>query len=115
MRNKDNVLLENAYKRVLEGPNSGIKLIALDGTLYTPLDAASNELKNYYSDDEDGVIILASRDETGDPFTVKWPNYDPRSLAIALYDARETGQIPSDTKTVLLPDGVEFEIEAHGI
>lgn len=115
MRNKDSILLENAYKRVIEGPDSGIKLIALDGTLYTPLNVASNELKNYYSDDEDEVIILASRDETGEPFTVKWPEYDPRDLAIALYDARETGQIPSGTTTVLLPDGVEFEIDAHGI
>ncbi len=141
MRNKDQILLESIYsKKVLKEdfpkiPSDGyadggepyendelesmnkIKLIAIDGRLYTPFDVASDELKKYYGDDDimrEG-LTLASRDETGDFITARWPNYNPKNLAITLYDARETGQIPADTKSVLLPDGSEFEIDAHGI
>jgi hypothetical protein len=96
---------------------SKIKLIAMDGRLHTPFDVASDELKNYWGDDDiarEG-LILAAMDDTEDRITARWPNYNPKNLAITLYDARETGQIPSDTKSVLLPDGTEFEIDAHGV
>ena len=145
MRNKDQILLESIYsKKVLKEdfpkiPSDGyadggepydrdelesmnsekskIKLIAMDGSLYTPFDVASDELKNYYGDDDiarEG-LTLADRDETGDVITASWPDFDPIDLAKLLYGARETGQIPSDTTSVLLPDGTEFEIDAHGI
>lgn len=144
MKSKDQILLENIYsKKVLKEnfpkiPSDGyadggepyeddeleainseqskIKLIVIDGTLYTPYNVASDELKKYYDNDMDREgLILAGRDETGDVITARWPNYNPKNLAITLYDARETGQIPSNTTSVLLPDGTEFEIDSHGI
>jgi hypothetical protein len=126
MKSKDQILLESIYsKKVLKeelesmnGEQSKIKLIAMDGSLYTPFDVASDELKNYWGDDDiarEG-LTLADRDETGDVITTRWPDgFDPIDLAKLLYGARETGQIPSDTTSVLLPDGTEFEIDAHGV
>jgi hypothetical protein len=59
-------------------------------------------------------FILADHDETGDVITGSWPlNTEKRreNLRCLLYGARETGQLPSDTEKVLLPDGQEFVIE----
>jgi hypothetical protein len=123
MKSKDQLLIESIYlkkvlKEELEPTNSDqskIKLIAMDGRLHTPFDVASNEIKKYWGDDDiarEG-LILAAMDDTEDRITARWPNYNPKNLAITLYDARETGQIPSDTTSVLLPDGTEFEIDAH--
>ena len=125
MKSKDQILLESIYskkvlKEELEPMNSDqskIKLIAMDGQLHTPFDVASNEIKNYWGDDDiarEG-LTLVDRDETGDVITARWPNYDTIDLAKLLYGARETGQIPSDTTSILLPDGTEFEIDAHGV
>lgn len=55
--------------------------------------------------------ILLKMHDAGDCDTIKWPDYDASDLRSALYDARETGCIPADTKDVLLPDGTVFEIE----
>lgn len=137
MKTKDQIILENIYsKKILKEDfpkiptdsyvngdelksMNNIKLIAIDGILHTPIGVANNELKNYYSDKDKGDrdIILVDRigDGLGDVIIARWPKYNPKDLAILLYGARETGQIPSDTKSVLLPDGTEFEIDDHGI
>ena len=140
MRNKDQILLEEVYtKKVLKeehspkipddgyandinSNNSKIKLINNDGTLYTPFDAISDKsLKDYYTslrkDDPDmyeGVedsVMLADMGGDGDVVTASWPDYDEGDLRMLLYGARETGQIPSNTEVVILPDGKEFQID----
>lgn len=117
MKSKDQILLENLYNQIAnkeQANGNKIKLIVIDGKLHTPYDVASDDLKKYWDDDigREGLLLVA-QDE--DIITVRWPEYDPKDLAITLFDARETGQIPSDTTSVLLPDGTEFEIDAHGI
>lgn len=71
-----------------------IQLICEGDCLYTPRSA-----------------ILLKMHDAGYCDTIKWPDYDASDLRSALYDARETGCIPADTKDVLLPDETVFEIE----
>lgn len=85
-----------------------IQLICEGSCLYTPRSAiAEPGLLEIYS----GNPILMRLYDEGDCDTIKWPDYSAESLRAALYDDRETGTIPADTKSVLLPDGKEFAID----
>lgn len=66
------------------------------------------------------MLLTISRG--GDPEVPPWPfkkdSYWTKEkwnevLAGSLFDARETGDIPSSTKEVLLPDGKTFVIDDH--
>lgn len=56
-------------------------------------------------------LPLLVRHACGDCDDIAWPAYDAEDLRNALYDARETGQIPSES-VVVLPDGSTFNIDA---
>lgn len=58
----------------------------------------------YLNDD-----ILIYRYINGDCDTISWPNPKPHHLASVLFDAFECGDLRS--RTVLLPDGTEFNID----
>jgi hypothetical protein len=84
-----------------------VRLIAIDGTLYTSEDDIVDELmKAHYEDD--GVCILISHTEGAN--SIHWPNPNEQDLRSALFDSREQGLIPNVTK-VELPDGSEFKID----
>jgi len=88
------------------------KLLNQDGTLYTPAEAAIQAFEvNCANFGITGPFLLADY-VNGDPCTARWPNVNKGNLAILLYGARETGQIP-DVSSVLLPDDSEFDIEAN--
>jgi len=73
--------------------NMDTKLIVKDGELYLP--GGCTEL------------LLCVYPE-GDCDAIKWPQYNEDNLRSALFDARETGEIPLDSR-VLLPNGEEFK------
>jgi len=69
-----------------------------------------------------GDTMLMKVYDAGDIDTIPWPfketsHWDRdkwnEALASALYDARETGDLPSATRTVLLPDRQEFVIDDY--
>jgi hypothetical protein len=71
-----------------------IKLIANDGSLYLAPEK-----------------ILLVRYPEGDCDSINWPfqsKKDVENLESALFDAREMGDVPSDTRAVTLPDGGFF-------
>jgi hypothetical protein len=79
-----------------------IQLVAIEGRLYIP---AHGERR--------GVEILVCYHlNSSDVDTIAWPDYNPKNLAGALYDAIEEGEIP-DIRTVILPDGTEFDIDKN--
>lgn len=85
-----------------------IQLLCEDGRLHTPRSVLSDPvLLQTFSGNP---IILHLNDE-GDCDTIKWPDYSADNLRAALYGDRETGVLPSDTKSVLLPDGAVFDID----
>jgi hypothetical protein len=87
-----------------------LTLIARDGDLYTPESAiVCEDLRKHYKGDE--VCIMLHRYSAGDVDTIAWPAPNEEQLRSCLYDLRETGMIPADTKSVELPDGSVFEIE----
>ena len=89
---------------------SRLNLIAYDGDLYTPESAiVCEELRKHYNGDV--RCILLHRYSDGDVDTIAWPSPNEEQLRSCLYDLRETGMIPSDTKSAELPDGSIFEIE----
>jgi len=53
--------------------------------------------------------ILIYRYICGDCDAISWPNPNPQRLASVLFDAFECGDLRS--RTVLLPDGTEFDID----
>jgi hypothetical protein len=65
-----------------------------------------------------GDSLLIFHYPAGDTDTLPWPlKAEYRSdvqlrgqLRTALWDAIETGELPSDTDSVLLPDGTEFKL-----
>ena len=57
-----------------------------------------------------GQELLVHTYPSGDVDTVNWPDFRPAILRGALYDARETNEIP-DVPAVLLPDGRRFAID----
>ena len=89
-----------------------VKLLNENGTLYTPVEAASESFRKDCSFLEDGAPVILADYIDGDPCTAKWPHTNKGNLAILLYGARETGQIP-DVPSVLLPDDSVFDIEAN--
>lgn len=72
-----------------------ITLIDKDGRLHLP----------------SGEILICFYDE-GDINTINSANPDTGDLFSALYGAREMGEIPSDTDTVCLPCGKEFDMSS---
>jgi hypothetical protein len=55
--------------------------------------------------------ILLVRYPEGDCDTINWPfksKKDAENLESALFDEREMGNVPSDTRFVMLPDGGTF-------
>jgi len=57
--------------------------------------------------------FLMTLSEYGELETFSTRKLDKPGLARALFDEREMGNIPVDTKKVELPNGEEFEISAH--
>jgi hypothetical protein len=57
--------------------------------------------------------MLLVRYPEGDCDSIVWPfgDNDRRNLASALFDAYETGDLAE--RTVLLPDGTEFDIDSN--
>lgn len=53
--------------------------------------------------------ILVYRYPAGDCDTLEWPNPNKQHLASVLFDAFESGEL--NCRTVLLPDGHEFNID----
>ena len=93
-------------------PMNRVQLIAANGQLLIPNSAISDALQREWADGDD--VLLLRRYDAGDCDTIPWPNPDKgdlENLRAALYDAREMGQIPGDTTSVLLPDGSEFTID----
>jgi hypothetical protein len=93
-----------------------IQLVAEDGRLCTAFaDLADDTLRSYYREVREGRVIeapvlLLCRYDAGDCDTIRWPRPQVKRLRSALFDARETGQIP-DVRTVLLPNGTIFTID----
>ncbi len=77
----------------------GIKLIAKEGPF------GRNEL---WLNDTTPLIYDYLN---GDVDSILWPEFDREHLSGALYDQREMGNIPIDTKSVILPDGKVFNID----
>lgn len=83
-----------------------IQLIERDGRLYSKReDIVDMDLIIFISGDN----LLMVHYEAGDCDTIKWPDPDVEHLREALFDCRETGCIPIDTKSALLPDSTEIE------
>ena len=106
--------------------NGRIKLLVVYGdTLATPIDVADADTKEHIKlmrdDDDDNDekdIMLVGHDSSGDVITGRWPlrnKEEIQNLSELLFDARETGQIPSDTESVILPDNSEFFIDTGRI
>ena len=103
-----------------------IKLIEESGDLHTPFEDIQDEwLKETYAKpmtknaEPNRNPILVCRNEYGEVMSPDWKDgkiYESKThdgrhvLAICLFDARETGQIP-DVKEVTLPDGATFVID----
>lgn len=87
--------------------NSPIKLVVEGGTLHTlKSDIVDKLMSEWFSENP----VLVRHYDGGDVDTIAWPLVDSESLAIALYDAREMGIIPS-VQSVILPDGTSFGID----
>lgn len=56
----------------------------------------------------DGILLV--RYPEGDCDSINWPfkDKDAANLECALFDEREMGNVPSNTQSVLLPDGTTF-------
>lgn len=65
---------------------------------------------------ESGQIVLCVYPE-GDCDSIPWPmpKKAHKNLTSALFDMRETGELPADTRSVLLPDGTLFHIDSSTI
>ena len=85
-----------------------IKLVAHDRDLYTPNGAIVDREQREWHKGADSLLMA---DYGMDCDTVCWPNPDLKVLRHALFDAREMGTIPADTKAVLLPDDTQVEID----
>jgi len=93
-----------------------IHLINHDGRLATPASVATKEFLAYFSDPAAEARLLAGLNEYGEGVTIHWSGHaltreQNQDLSMLLYGAREVGQIPADTKSVMLPSGVEFTID----
>jgi hypothetical protein len=87
-----------------------IRVLEEHGCLHTHAgDIVDNIYQQFYR--EDRLCILVYRYPEGDCDTISWPNPNEDHLRSCLFDARETGMIPGDTRKVLLPDGSEFSID----
>lgn len=85
-----------------------IKLKAIDGILCVAREDIHDPTVKKYSSEE---MALIRRYEEGDVDTCPWPmtkREHRERLQVTLYDARETGVIPSRDNSVILPDGTEF-------
>ena len=85
-----------------------ISLICEDGCLHTPKSVITDPLLIEHFTDNPILIRIY---DAGDCDTIKWPNPNIENLRIALYDCRETGVLPHDIVSVILPDGTEFLID----
>ncbi len=85
-----------------------VKLTVEAGMLHTPNSAIVDKLQKEWAEGKDS--LLCERDETGDPFTAKWPRPNEKNLRTLLYGAREMGLIPHVTE-VELPNGRMFQID----
>jgi len=64
-----------------------------------------------YHDNGTRERLLLVRYDEGDCDTINWPfksKKDAENLEHALFDDREMGNVPSDTRFVTLPDGGTF-------
>ena len=99
-----------------------IKLIHKFNTLHTPASALSaswlEDSKSFPNLHKIEDRMLFYRNDYGEPVLCdvsKDGSFDKADLAIALFDARETGQIEGDVREVLTPDGETFVIDSdHG-
>jgi len=82
------------------------QLLAINGSLYTPVEAASKEIRGYDPEETEGFILIHFY-SSGDVDTISFPDFNPDHLKGALFSAREQGYFP-DCQAVLLPDGTEF-------
>ena len=92
-----------------------IQLINDDGQLATPASVASKEYSEWFEDPAE-TFLLAGLNEYGERLTIHWSGHalnreQNADLSLLLFIAREVGQIPGDTQSVLLPDGTEFTID----
>jgi hypothetical protein len=72
-----------------------------------------DEFGNLSTRTPDGELeMLMGYSSGGEPVTFKFPmsEYQQQYFSNALYDAIETGMLPSSTTAVQLPDGSTFEI-----
>lgn len=95
-----------------------IKLIVKFNTLHTPASALSEswheDNKSFPNLHKIEDRLLFYRNGYGEPVLCDVSqdgSFDKADLAIALFDARETGQI-EDVREVLTPDGETFVIDA---
>ena len=60
-------------------------------------------------------VLLLRIYPAGDADTILWPMSakDRGNLAVCLFDARETGELPGDVQEVELPDGSTFAIDTE--
>ena len=87
-----------------------VQLIAIDGSLHTSTDEICDELMaNFYSGDQTVMLIYCHPDSGVD--TINWPSPNVEHLRSCLFGCRETGLLPSNCRTVTLPDGTEFNID----
>lgn len=89
------------------------KLTAHNGDLYIPYDPTNKDSDPYDKAKGSPLLIIYP---AGDCDRISWPLGDPKwagCLAHALYDAREMGLIPGDSKEVELPDGSLFRIDEN--
>ena len=99
-----------------------MKLIIKDGIVHTPKSALSaswlKDNKSFPSLYRIEDRMLMYRNNYGEPIICRVKEngaFDKADLAIALFDARETGQIEGDVQEVELPNGETFIIDAdHG-
>ena len=107
--------MSNTTTTQTTGKADSIRLSVICGNLLaSPIEAATEEYRGYFAGQEKDDFIFADHDDTGDTITGLWPLKSEdrkRNLRCLLYGARETGQLPGDLRSVILPDGSEFTID----
>ncbi len=66
---------------------------------------------NLHFPESKGNMLLVVRYPEGDCDTINWPfqsKKDAENLECALFDYREMGIVPADTRAIMLPDGGTF-------
>lgn len=91
-----------------------IELIAKGDDLYTKFADISDDLQREYwfSDNEklrDPILLYQYPEGDCDTINAEKPNIE--HMRSALYDARESGLIPHDTTTAILPGGQSISID----